>query len=72
MPGRYVKIGDESVSIELSPDEWAVALDALQRVQVDRDNPYSPWNRAALSRTVRKLTDAASQLKGRMSARPTG
>lgn len=59
---RYVEVGDKQVIIMLAPDEWAVALDALQRVQVDRDNPYSLHNRAALTRAVTKFDDAAAQL----------
>lgn len=63
MSGRYVKVADDGVCIELTPDEWAVALDALERVQADQSNGYSPWNRGALTRTVRKLTAAAVQLR---------
>ena len=60
---RYVLIGDGQVSIELTPDEWAVALDALEKKHSDRDNGYSPANKGALYRIVRKFTEAASQLR---------
>ena len=60
---RYVEIADSQICIALSPDEWAVALDALNRVQVDRGNPYSPNNRSALTRAITKLDNASEQLR---------
>lgn len=69
---RYVLIPDGQVVIELTPDEWAIALDALEKAHADRTGviaaatgtpPYSPSNRGALYRVVRKLNDAASQLR---------
>lgn len=63
MSGRYVKVAEDGVLVELTPDEWAVALDALERAQADRGNGYSPANRSALTRAVRKFGDAAGQLR---------
>lgn len=53
---------DENVLIELAPNEWAVALDALERVQADYGNGYSAHMRQALARAVRKVQDARDQL----------
>lgn len=53
---------DENVLIELAPNEWAVALDALERVQADYGNGYSAAMRQALARAVRKVQDARDQL----------
>jgi hypothetical protein len=61
---RYVLIQDNQVSIVLAPDEWAVTLDALEKAHSNRDNGYSPENKGALYRSVRKFTDAAEQLRG--------
>lgn len=63
MSGRYVKVADDRVALELTPDEWAVALDALLKTHNERNNDYTPWNKAALGRTVAKMKDAASQLR---------
>lgn len=64
MPGRYVLIQDGAVSIELTPPEWAVALDALEKSHSNAENGYSPASRGALYRTMRKFQEAAEQLKG--------
>lgn len=63
MPDRYVLIQDGNVSIELSPTEWAVVLDVLEKAHSDRANGYSPISKAALYRSVRKFQDAAQQVR---------
>lgn len=61
---RYVLVPDGQVSIELTPDEWAVALDALEKAHADRvNNGYSPPNKAALYRAARKFAEASEQLR---------
>jgi hypothetical protein len=51
------------VALALTPDEWAVSLDALEKAHSDRDNGYSPANKGALYRSVRKFLDVADQLR---------
>ena len=63
MSDRYVLIPDGNVSIALTPTEWAVVLDALEKVHSDRTNGYSPMSKAALYRSVRKFQEATEQLK---------
>lgn len=53
---------DENVLIELTPQEWAVACDALERVQGDYGRGYSRTMDQALSRVVRKLGEAREDL----------
>jgi hypothetical protein len=61
---RYVLVPDDSVIVPLTPQEWAVALDALEKVHSDRDNGYSPVSKTSLYRVVRKFAEAANQIPG--------
>ena len=61
---RYVLVPDNAIIVPLTPDEWAVALDALEKAHSDRDNGYSRASKGALFRVVRKFAEAANQIPG--------
>lgn len=60
---RYVKVNDQEVLLEMTGDEWAVTLDALEKARADPPQDYTPWNLSALTRTINKLLVAAVQLR---------
>lgn len=61
---RYVEVErEDGVLIELTPHEWAVALDVMETVHSDTANKYSPYNRAAIWRAVEKLRRGQEQVR---------